>query len=104
MISNKQWLAGLILASSLAASGTLSAQNAEPSLQAVLSRYAGAVGSAPTVDRELAQRLFRRGNTYSNLERFEQAIEEFEESIVADPNFAEARRRNRILPATLPSP
>lgn len=72
--------------------GPLSAQPADAFLQQVLSRYAGATRNAPVVDAELAQRLFRRGNTYSNLERYEQAIEEFEASIVADPTFAEAYR------------
>ena len=68
------------------------AQNSETSLQAVLSRYAGATRNSPTTDAELARRLFRRGNTYSNLERYEEAIEEFEQCIAADPNFAEGYR------------
>lgn len=61
-------------------------------LEQVLARYEGATRNAPTVDAELAQRLFRRGNTYSNLERHDQAIEEFQQAVVADPNFAEAYR------------
>ena len=63
----------LCLAAALLA-GTVSAQETATSLQAVLARYDGATRSAPTVDQELAQRMFRRGNTYSNLERFEEAI------------------------------
>jgi tetratricopeptide (TPR) repeat protein len=71
---------------------TAQSQDAPPSLQTVLTRYAGATGNAPTVDQELAQRMFRRGNTYSNLERHEEAIEEFEKAVTADPGFAEAHR------------
>lgn len=70
----------------------LFAQEGATSLQAVLSRYAGATRNSPTTDAELARRLFRRGNTYSNLERYEEAIEEFEQCIAADPNFAEGYR------------
>ncbi|MEX2131038.1 MAG: tetratricopeptide repeat protein [Pseudohongiellaceae bacterium] len=47
---------------------------------------------APTVDAELAQRLYRRGNTYSNLERYDEAIDEYRQAIVADPNFGDAIR------------
>lgn len=51
---------------------------------------------APTtgaaVDTELAARMFRRGNVYSNLERYEEAIEEYRKAIAADPNFTEAVR------------
>jgi tetratricopeptide (TPR) repeat protein len=92
MKATKPWTAGLVLITSLWIAIPLAAQDDSPSLQAVLSRYAGATRNEPTVDRELAQRLFRRGNTYSNLERYDQAIEEFRESIAADPNFAEAYR------------
>ena len=48
--------------------------------------------SGPTIDAELAQRMFRRGNTYSNLERYDDAIEEYKQAIVADPNFPDAIR------------
>jgi tetratricopeptide (TPR) repeat protein len=44
------------------------------------------------IDPELAQRHFRRGNTYNNLERYDDAIEEYQLSITADPNFAESVR------------
>ncbi len=51
---------------------------------------------APTtgaaVDTELAARMFRRGNVYSNLERYEEAIDEYRKAIAADPNFTEAVR------------
>jgi len=52
----------------------------------------GAPVRGQTVDTELAQKMFRRGNTYSNLERYEEAIEEYRKAIAADPNFAEAIR------------
>ena len=48
--------------------------------------------TAPTIDRELAQKMFRRGNTYNNLQRYEEAIEEYRKAISADPNFSEAIR------------
>jgi len=83
---------GLLLLVVVGCSQAVGAPAEDYALQSVLARYAGATRTAPTVDRELAQRLFRRGNTYSNLERYDQAIEEFRESIAADPNFAEAYR------------
>lgn len=63
-------------------------------LSRVLSQYnvPTAGSSSATVDAELAQRMFRRGNTYSNLERFEDAIAEYRQAIAADPNFGEAMR------------
>jgi len=42
------------------------------------------------VDVELGQRHFRRGNTFNNLERYEEAIAEYELAVTADPNLAEA--------------
>ncbi|MCB1672806.1 MAG: tetratricopeptide repeat protein [Gammaproteobacteria bacterium] len=83
---------GVLAINSLAGNPTQAAEEETVSLRTVLARYPGAIRKAPTVEPELAQRLFRRGNTYSNLERYDQAIEEFEKSIVADPNFAEAYR------------
>lgn len=48
---------------------------------------------APAViDTELAQTHYRRGNTYNNMERYEEAIEEYQLSITADPNFADSVR------------
>lgn len=62
----------------------------------VISAVAWAQDPAPTtgaaVDTELAARMFRRGNVYSNLERYEEAIEEYRKAIAADPNFVEAIR------------
>ncbi len=46
----------------------------------------------PTIDADLAQKYFRRGNTYSNLQRHEEAIEEYRKAISADPRFSEAIR------------
>lgn len=48
--------------------------------------------SATVVDQELGQRHYRRGNTYNNLERYNEAITEYQLSITADPNFADAYR------------
>lgn len=48
---------------------------------------------APAViDTELAQTHYRRGNTYNNMERYDEAIEEYQLSITADPNFADSVR------------
>ena len=65
-------------------------------LACVISAFAWAQDPAPTtgaaVDTELAARMFRRGNVYSNLERYEEAIEEYRKAVAADPNFIEAIR------------
>lgn len=44
------------------------------------------------IDTELAQTHFRRGNTYNNMQRYDEAIEEYQLSITADPNFADSVR------------
>lgn len=61
---------------------------------AVIDRYdnLALTREGPTIDRELAQRMFRRGNTYSRLDRHEEAIEEYRKAISADPNFVDAIR------------
>ena len=46
----------------------------------------------PTIDAALAQKLLRRGNTYSNLKRHEDAADEYRKAISADPNLMEAVR------------
>lgn len=46
----------------------------------------------PTIDAALAQKLLRRGNTYSNLERYDDAVDEYRKAISADPNLTEAVR------------
>ena len=45
----------------------------------VLERYGNlnVTREGPTIDAELAQKMFRRGNTYSNLQRYDEAIEEY---------------------------
>ncbi|MEQ8955131.1 MAG: tetratricopeptide repeat protein, partial [Gammaproteobacteria bacterium] len=60
----------------------------------VLERYGNldVERTGPTIDAELARKMYRRGNTYSNLERFDQAIEEYRKAVSADPNFADAVR------------
>jgi len=61
---------------------------------AVLERYGGlnVVRTGPTIDADLAQKLFRRGNTYSNLQRYDDAIKEYRSAISADPNLTDAIR------------
>ncbi|MFT4862499.1 MAG: tetratricopeptide (TPR) repeat protein [Pseudohongiellaceae bacterium] len=60
----------------------------------VLERYGnlGIERVGPTIDAQLAQKLLRRGNTYSNLERYEDAIDEYRKAISADPSLVEAIR------------
>jgi tetratricopeptide (TPR) repeat protein len=60
----------------------------------VLDRYGnlGLERVGPTINAELAQKLLRRGNTYSNLKRYEDAIEEYRKAISADPTLVEAIR------------
>lgn len=60
----------------------------------VLQRYGNldVERTGPTIDAELALKYHRRGNTYSNLERFEEAIDEYRKAISADPNLADAYR------------
>lgn len=41
---------------------------------------------------ELAQRHYRRANTYNNLERYDEAVEEYRLAVAADPNLADAYR------------
>jgi len=41
---------------------------------------------------ELAQRHYRRANTYNNMERFDEAITEYQLAVAADPNMADAYR------------
>lgn len=69
-------------------------QSTDTELAAVLNSYnrTGQVPTGPTIDNTLAQKLVRRGNTYSNLERYEEAIDEYRQAIVADPSLEDAIR------------
>lgn len=70
----------------------VSAQNSATGT--VLERYGNlnVQRSGATIDAELARKMLRRGNTYSNLQRYDEAIEEYRKAISADPNLAEALR------------
>lgn len=85
------WLATLLLSLLFASMGLAQDGGTTANL---LDRYGNlnVERTGPTIDAELAQKMFRRGNTYSNLERFEEAIAEYRKAISADPNFAEAIR------------
>lgn len=78
-----RWLFAAIFSTSLliAPEATLLAQGATQQERA-------AAGAAS----ELAQRHYRRANTYNNLERFDEAIEEYRLAVAADPNLADAYR------------
>ena len=64
------------------------------SVSTVLDRYNGLSlpRQGPTIDASLAQRLFRRGNTFSSLGRYKEAIDEYRKAISADPSFSDAIR------------
>ena len=70
------------------------AQNDHHSAAGVLERHGNldVERAGPSIDAELAQKMYRRGNTYSNLERYDEAIAEYRKAISADPNFADALR------------
>lgn len=72
----------------LAAAGLLTAT----AVPAQDSDDAGNGQSASSGDTELAERHYRRGNTYSNIDRHEDAIREYRLSITADPEFADSYR------------
>ena len=48
--------------------------------------------AAASTSSELAQRHYRRANTYNNLERYDEAEQEYRLTIAADPNMADAYR------------
>jgi tetratricopeptide (TPR) repeat protein len=83
----------LALCATLLISAPLAAQT-DSSASTLINRYGNLdiERNGPTIDAELAQKLYRRGNTYSNLERYDEAIEEYRKSISADPNFGDAIR------------
>lgn len=59
-----------------------------------LNRYGGlnVERAGDTIDAGLALTHYRRGNTYSNLERYDEAIAEYQLAVTADPNFADSYR------------
>ncbi len=67
---------------------------AQDNIDSVLNRLGGLniERNSAAVDTELSQRHNRRGNTYSNLERFDEAIEEYRLSLAANPNNADSLR------------
>ena len=79
-------LLGLLTASSVSAQNNATGD--------LLERYGNldVERAGATIDAELARKMLRRGNTYSNLQRYEEAIEEYRKAISADPNLAEALR------------
>lgn len=81
------WSFGLLMLSSV----TTAQDNGA---NAVIERYdnLALTREGPTIDRELALKMFRRGNTYSRLERHEEAIDEYRKALSADPNFVDAIR------------
>lgn len=83
----------LLLGSALMLAGAASVAQ-DNGAASVLQRYGNldVERTGPTIDAELAQKYLRRGNTYSNLERFEEAIDEYRKAISADPNLADALR------------
>ncbi|HJO12295.1 MAG: tetratricopeptide repeat protein [Gammaproteobacteria bacterium] len=86
------WLASILCICYLSLSPLALSQ--DTGVSSVLDRYGNlnAERNGPTIDAGLAQKLYRRGNTYSNLERYEEAIGEYRKAISADPNFSDAIR------------
>ena len=84
----------LVLPACLTAIFAVSAAAQDSAASSVLDRY-GTLDlerTGPTIDAELALKMLRRGNTYLNLERYDEAIEEYRRALSADPNLAEALR------------
>ncbi|GJM13865.1 MAG: hypothetical protein DHS20C12_22680 [Pseudohongiella sp.] len=82
----------LVAAALLVASAMSNAQ--DDGAASVIQRYGNldVERTGPTIDAELAQKYLRRGNTYSNLERFDEAIDEYRKAVSADPNLSDAIR------------
>ncbi|MDX1490201.1 MAG: tetratricopeptide repeat protein [Pseudohongiellaceae bacterium] len=83
--------AGLLLVLS---ASTAFAQTSGSAVSDSISRYdnLNVQRNSATIDPQLAQKHYRRGNTYSNLDRLDEAIEEYQLSVTADPNFADSYR------------
>lgn len=78
----------------LAVTGLAATTSSAQDTGTVLERYGNldVERSGATIDAELARKLLRRGNTYSNLQRYDEAIAEYRKAISADPTLAEALR------------
>jgi len=89
-----QILPSALLALSLASSLTTNAWGQDSAASNVLERYGNldVERTGPTIDADLGRKMLRRGNTYLNLERYDEAIEEYRRALSADPNLAEAMR------------
>jgi tetratricopeptide (TPR) repeat protein len=63
-------------------------------LQSAVAQQPGATQQEQALSstNELAQRHYRRANTYNNMERFDEAITEYQLAVAADPNMADAYR------------
>lgn len=63
-------------------------------LQSAVAQQSGATQQEQALasTNELAQRHYRRANTYNNMERFDEAITEYQLAVAADPNMADAYR------------
>jgi len=85
--------ASICLAPALLSSVSIYAQN-DGGAKPVIDRYDNLdiERSGPTIDAILAQKLYRRGNTYSNLQRYDEAVKEYRRAISADPNLSAAIR------------
>ncbi len=94
LLPDKRLSLAVVVTLVMAAGSSAVAQAQDSGASAVLERYdnLSLTREGATIDRELAQKMFRRGNTYSSLERHEEAIEEYRKAISADPNFVEALR------------
>ncbi len=97
MLTFNRTLAGLALVLGTTIGGTDSAlaQGTGSSAVDSISRYGNlnVERSSAVIDPELGQTHYRRGNTYNNLERFDEAIAEYQLAITADPTFADSYRQ-----------
>ncbi len=71
------------------------AQDSNSAVADSISRYGNlnVERSSGVIDPELGQKHYRRGNTYNNLKRFDEAIAEYQLAITADPTFADSYRQ-----------
>lgn len=85
---------GMMLAGLGGAESAL-AQSSSSTVADSISRYGNldVERSSGVIDPELGQKHYRRGNTYNNLQRFDEAIAEYQLAITADPTFADSYRQ-----------